>query len=275
MRVSPDFFAAMGTPVLRGRDFTDGDDANSPQVAIVNEAFAHQFFPGKNPLGGHFGIDGPVSSGAIEIVGVVKNTKLTTLREGSPSMYYRPARQRGIPTAAFAVRSTGDLNALAAGLLRAAHDVDARLAVKDVAPFHEVVDRTLLTERLVAQVSSGFGILALLVASIGLYGVLAYGVARRTREIGIRTALGASRGNVHWLVLRESLLLFCLGLAAGVPASLMATRSVAPMLFGLAPADLTTIVVAALVLLGAVLAASYLPARRATKIDPMEALRYE
>jgi predicted permease len=275
MRVSPDFFAAMGTPVLRGRDFTDGDEADSPQVAIVNEAFARQFFPGQNSLGRHFGVDGPASSGTIEIVGVVKNTKLTTLREGPPSMYYRPVRQRGIPTAALVVRTTGNLNALAAGLLRAAHDVDARLAVKDVAPFTEVVDRTLLTERLVAHVSSGFGILALLVASIGVYGLLAYGVVRRTREIGIRTALGASRQRVQWLVLRESLLLFGLGLAAGVPTALVATRSVAPMLFGLAPADLATIVAATFVLLGVVLTASYLPARRATKVDPMEALRHE
>ncbi len=275
MRVSPDFFAAMGTPLLRGRNFTDAEDAISTQVAIVNESFAREFFPGKDALRGRFGTDGPASSGAIEIVGVVRDTKLGTLREDRPSIYYRPVRQRKVSSARFVVRTTDGMGKLTAGLLRIAHDVDRRMTLKDVVPFTEVVDRTLVVERVMANVSSAFAVLALLIASVGLYGLIAHNAARRTKEIGIRMALGASSASVQWMVLRRSLLLVGLGLAAGVPLSLVVTRSIASMLFGLSPADPATIVTAVLVLLVAALAACYLPARRAARVDPMTALRHE
>ncbi len=275
MRVSPGFFTTMGTPLLEGRDFTNRDDANSPQVAIVNEAFAREFFPGNSPLRRRFGVDGPASSRSIEVVGVVKDTKLTSLRATSPNVYYRPARQRPVPAATFAVRTTGGLDTLTSALLGVAKDVDPRATIKDPVPFTKLVDRTLLVERLAAQVSSALGLLALLVASIGLYGLVAFAVARRTREIGIRMAVGASGAAVQWMVLRESLAVLGLGLALGVPAALAATRPVASMLFGLSPADPATVMATAVVLVTITLAASYFPARRATRIDPVEALRNE
>ena len=189
-------------------------------------------------------------------------------------MCYRSVFQV-VPGPALAVRATGDLNAIAAGLQRIAHDIDPRLTLKDVVPFTEMEDRTLVIERMVAQVSAAFGVLALVVACVGLYGVLAYGVARRTREIGVRIALGASRGGVQWMVLRESLVLLGLGFALGVPAALAATRLVASMLFGLTPADPVTMAASLLVMVGVSLAAAFVPARRAARVDPMVALRYE
>ena len=275
LSISPEFFAAMGTPLLEGRDFSDHDHAGTRKVAIVNESFARQFFPGQDPVGRHFGIEGPSSAGAIEIVGLVKDTRWIDLRRKPPAMYYRPSRQSGIWGECLAVRTTADLSTVAAALERIVHDIDPRLTLKDVVPFTEMEDRTLVIERLVAQVSAAFGVLALVVACVGLYGVLAYGVARRTREIGVRMALGASRGGVQWMVLRESLVLLGLGFALGVPAALAATRLVASMLFGLRPADPVTMAAALTVMAAVSLAAAWVPARRAARVDPMVALRYE
>lgn len=252
----------MGTPLLLGRDFTDRDDANSPPVAIVNESFARQFLPADHPLGHRFGF---------EIAGVVKDTRWVNLRDKPPPMYYRPYLQWDGTPATLVVRGA----ATALQLRRLAHSIDPHLGLKDVAPFREMEDRTLTTERMVAQGSAAFGLLALLVACVGLYGVLAYAVARRTGEIGIRMALGASRAGVQWMVLRESLLLLMLGFAIGAPAALIATRYTASMLFGLTSADPLTIcgVLASLLLVA--FAASSVPARRAASVDPLLALRCE
>jgi predicted permease len=274
LHISPGFLGAMGTPLLAGRDFTEHDNAG-PEVAIVNESFSRQFFPGQSPVGRHFGIDGPSSSGTFEIVGVVRNTKWLDLRRDAPAMYYRSALQVGPGVASLAVRASGDLHAIGAAVQRIAHEIDPRLSLKDVVPFTEMRDRTLVIERMVAQVSAAFGALALIVACVGLYGVLAYGVARRTREIGVRMALGASRGGVQWMVLRESLLLLGLGFAIGVPAALAATRLVASMLFGLTPSDPVTMAASLLVMAGVSLAAAIVPARRAARVDPTVALRYD
>ncbi len=276
LHISPGFFAAMGTPVLAGRDFSDHDNPTARPVAIVNQAFARRFFPApQDPIGRHFGIDGPASAAAFEIVGVVKDTRWTDLRTAPAAMYYRPALQAGAGSATLAVRASTDLATLSAALRQTAHDLDPHLTLNDMVPFTEMEDRNLVIERMVAQVSTAFGLLALMVACIGLYGVLAYNVARRTREIGIRMALGASRRAVQWIVLRESLLLLALGFTLGLPAALATTRLIATMLYGLTPADPVTIAAALATLTTIALAASFLPARRASRVDPQIALRFE
>jgi predicted permease len=273
MRISPGFFAAMSTPILAGRDFTDGDDASARQVAIVNEAFARKYFAGVNPVGRQFHASETPDVGPIQIAGLVKDTKPLGLREAASPIYYRPYRQQYGGAVTLAVRSAGDPLGVAAGIERASREIDPGIALTDVVPFTEIQDRTLATERMVAQSSAAFGALALIVACIGLYGVLAYSVARRTREIGVRMALGATRGGVEWMVLRESLALVALGFAAGVPCALALGRFVAAMLYGLTPADAGNLVVASAVMMAVAGMGAFLPARRAAKVDPMTALR--
>jgi predicted permease len=276
-RITPGFLSAMGTILIAGRDFTTADDARGRPVAVVNRAFASRFFPGVDPVGRRFfRSDGRQTRDEMEIVGVVQSSKWVNLRDESPAMYYRPyAQMGGSPRVRFAIRANGDLEALAAAIKSTAPSVDRDMTVENVVPFSVIVDRTLVVERLVAQVSSAFGLLALATAGVGLYGLLAYGVARRRREIGVRMALGATAGAVEWMILGESLALFGCGCAIGVPLALVANRQASSMLYGLTPGDPLTVVLA-LVTLGVVTAAaSYVPARRAATIDPMLALRDE
>lgn len=276
LRVSPGFFAAMGTPILLGRDFTDRDDASAPKVALVNESFVRQYFGNDNPIGKRFGIRGPNASGFVEIAGVVKDAKRERLRDAVPPTFYRPFTQAGTETwMTLAVRASGNLGPLAQAIRQIGATIDPGISVSGFTPFNEIVDQSLLSERMVAEISSAFGALALVVAAVGLYGVLAYRVARRTREIGVRMALGASRGGVQWMVLRESLVLLGLGAALGVPLALGGTRFVEAMLYGVTPGDPSTMAIALGVLLLVSLAAAYIPARRAARVDPMVALRCE
>lgn len=272
-RVSPHFLAAMGTRILSGRDFEDRDAAGAPPVAIVNVAFVREVLRTDRPLGQHFGTNPSTSSSEIEIVGVVEDAKWMNLRETPLPMFYRPVQQALPPEATFALRATGNLEALGQALSREAKAIDEGAALENVVPFTDMVNRTLATERLVAHVSTAFGLLALLIVCVGLYGVLAYGVASRTREIGVRMALGATRSTVRWMVLRESLTLLAVGLPIGVAAALIGTRFIASMLFELAPNDPATIAGTVLLLGVVALAAAYLPARRATRVDPLNALR--
>ena len=275
-RVSPGFLRAMGTPLLAGRDFTESDNERGPLVAIVNESFARQFLTGRNPIGERFFRAGPRSGELMEIIGVVRDTKWANLRDDSPSMYYRPYRQMGgTPAVRFAIRSSGDPRALAAQVTQAAHTIDRHMAVRNIVPFSDIIDQTLVVERLVAQVSAAFGALALLIAAIGLYGVLAYSVVRRRREIGVRIAIGAPPGAVEWMVMRESLALVVCGAAIGLPVAIGTTRLMSSILFGLSPQDLGSTVAALAVLLAATVFAAYLPARRAAATDPILALRAE
>ena len=191
-------------------------------------------------------------------------------------MYYRPYRQMGgTPIVRFALRTSGDPNAVAPLLIQAAQSVDRRMAVRNVVPFREIVNRTLVIERLIAHVSAAFAVLALLTAAVGLYGVLAYSVVRRRREIGVRIAIGARPGAVEWMIVRESLVLLACGVALGIPASMMITRLVSSLLFGLSPQDPATIIAALSALAIATMAAAYVPAKRAARIDPIVALREE
>ena len=276
-RVSPGFIAAMGTRLLEGRDFTAADSDRSTPVAIVNQLFAARFFPGRHPIGQKFfQLGGSRSGEPMEIVGVVQDSKWVNLRDTAPVMYYRPyAQQGGTPVVRLAIRGSADPELLAASLIALAQSIDRRASLTNVSPFRDVVNRSLLVERLVAQVSAAFGALALLIAAVGLYGVLAYGVARRRREIGVRIAVGASRTAVEWMFLRESFVLLAAGLAIGLPAAILLTRLVSSMLYGLGPQDPTAMAAVVIVLASATAAASFVPARRAAAIDPIVALREE
>lgn len=273
-RVSPGFFDATATPLLRGRDFTESDAAGGGKIAIINQTFARLLFPGLNPIGLRFNSDSSPKD-ALQIVGLVKDTKWMNLRQAAPPTYYVPYAQAATSYVTFAIRTAGNVQALAAALPGIVHDADSRLTVADPATFAEIEDRTLVVERQVADVSSAFGGLALSIACVGIYGILAYGVARRTREIGVRMALGASRQAMYWMVLRESLALVTAGFAIGAPVALAGGRLVRSMLFGVAAFDAETLAAAFAILLATALIAAYIPARRAAAVDPMNALRYD
>lgn len=209
------------------------------------------------------------------VVGLVAGVKWHTLREDSPVIYYMPYRQEDSASVTFAIRSNGDLSALAAQIPAIVASVDAGMVTSDVVPFTDIVNRTLVVERLIAQVSTAFAVFGLVIACVGLYGVLAFAVVRRTREIGLRIALGARPRSVEWLFLRETVVLLLTGFAVGVPAAYLVTRSVSSLLFGLDPGDPTTTAVVMALLSVTALAASWIPARRAAAIDPMRALREE
>jgi predicted permease len=270
--VGPRFFETMGTPLVSGRGFDLRDDENAPKVAVINEAAARYYFPDGSPLGRRF--DQSKNKG-IEIVGVVKDARHYGLREQAPRMFYLPLLQHGTPPNFLAVRTAGDPRGMAAAVRQALQEVDPKLPVVEVTTLGEQVDASLVPERLIATISGFFGFLALLLSCVGLYGLMSYAVARRTAEIGIRMALGARPGNVLWMVLREALLLALVGVATGLPAALAATRLIESLLFGLTPADPTTVSLATLLMIAVAASASYLPARRASRVDPMVALRYE
>jgi hypothetical protein len=264
----------MGTRLLAGRDLSDRDHGSSQFVAVVNEAFVRHFGVKGNPLGQRFERSYTSRTDSLEIVGLVKDAKWATLREDPRPIYYVPYQQSaGRPQIRLAVRGTGDLKALARSIVQTAQAIDPSLGIPSVVPFTEVINRSLVTERLVAHVSTAFATLGLLIACIGLYGLLAYSVVRRRREIGVRIAIGASPGSVEWMMLRESLVLLAIGFAIGLPAGIFVVRLVSSMLFELQPGDPVTIAATFATLTLATVAASYLPARRAAGIDPVQALR--
>jgi predicted permease len=276
-RVSPGFLGAMGTPLIAGRDFLASDDEDAPLVAIVNESFARRFLPGEEPIGAHFLREGGSRSGQpIEIVGVAKDTKWVNLRDESPAMWYRPYRQMGgTPQVRLALRTSGEPELVAGALLRLARDVDKQISLSNVVPFRQVVDRALVIERIVAQVSTALGAVALLIAAVGLHGVVAHGVARRRREIGLRIALGARPGAIERMLVAEALTLVVLGAVLGILAATAVTRFVASMLFGLSPQDPASIGVAVGALAITTAGAAYLPARGAARTEPLSVLREE
>ena len=271
--VGPRYFATMGIPVVAGREFTDSDTKGAPKVAIINETMAKYFFGTDNPIGQHFGV-GRTTPADIEIVGVVKDVRSLQLRNEAPRFIYLPYRQDdSLTSLTFYVRSAQAGPAAASAVRQAVQRLDPNLPIFDMKAMTVQVDESLFIERMVAVLSVAFGGLATLLAALGLYGVMSYAVARRTREIGIRMALGAERGGVLWLVLREVAVLACAGIAAGLFCALWLTRQVQSQLFGLSPNDPLTIGGAVLLLAFVALAAGYVPARRATAIDPMHALR--
>lgn len=286
-RISPNYFATMGIPILSGRDFTlqdttevkhgpDPDDFN-PDRAIINEKFARKYFAGRNPLGMHIGFGSdPGTKTDIEIVGVVKDVKYTNLRDEIPEQVFLPylaERRSGEMT--IYVRGNLDPQALMSEVRRRVQQLDANIPLYGLRTVNEQIDLSLRTERLVAGLSAIFGGLATLLAVIGLYGVMAYTVTRRTREIGIRLALGADSSRVLWMVMKEVLLLVAVGTLIAVPLALVLTRLVASQLYGLAPHDPLTLATSIVLLTVAAGTAGFIPAWRASRIAPTQALRYE
>ena len=273
--VGPGFFATIGQPLIAGREFTVKDVDGAPRVAIINETMAKYFFGTSSPIGRHIGW-GRDATPAIEIVGVARDSKMSRLRQQIPRVVYTPYMQESeIGDMTFYARAHGDAAGMGTLVRQTAQRVDASLPVFNMKTMTTVVSESLFIERIVAALSVAFGALATLLAAIGLYGVMSYSVARRTREIGIRMALGAERSSVLWLVLREVTLMVVVGVAIGVPIALALSRVVQSQLFALSAQDPLALAGAAVVLIAVALLAGYLPARRATRIDPMLALRYE
>lgn len=276
--VTPGYFKTMGVPLLEGRDFRPSDAGkDSPKVCIINEKFARKYFPDGRALGHRIGMGGdPGTKTDIEVIGIFRDMRYEGVKDEVPIEMVRPYEQMDFTLGMWVyIRTARDPLETFSAARRAVQQVDATLPVADMKTLEKQVDNSLLTERLVASLSSAFGILATLLASIGLYGVMAYTVARRTREIGIRMALGAATGNVLWLVMQEVLVLVSIGIVLGLGASWGLTRFVKTQLYGIAPNDLMTIVVATAGIACVALAAGYVPARRATRVDPIQALRWE
>lgn len=279
--ISPGFLETMKIPLLLGRDLDERDRENAPLVALVNETMARRFFPGVSPIGARFGFRRSETGTDIEVVGVVKDARYDSLRRDLPPTVYLPMRQTidNLGAMRFQVRSAGDPKSLIPAVRGAVESLDKMLPLYDVRTQLEQIDALLLQERLFARLTGFFSLLALLLVCVGLYGILSYAVARRTGEIGIRMALGAQRGDIATMVLRETLRLVALGIVLGVPASFAVARSassvIAGLLFGLSPTDVATVVGATLVMLAVAGFAGFLPARRASRVDPMVALRYE
>jgi len=236
---------------------------------------AQQFFPNTSPLGSHFGTSGPESSSETEIVGVVKDVRSVSVTEQFQPMVYFPLAQHPQPLDHFAIRFSGVAETVVPQVREAIKQVNRNIAIDEVVSLSDHIGRSLVQQKLVARLASFFGLLALMLACIGLYGVLSYAVARRTNEIGIRMALGAEQSTVLWLVLREAMALVMAGVVIGLTSAIYTTRIAEGLLFQLRPTDPLTLAAASLLLIVIGTLAGYLPARRATKVDPMTALRYE
>jgi len=273
------YFNALGLPILLGRGFVPEDSVGTKRVAVINETMARTYFGGESPLGRTFTVgDGSPQDGEwqnLEIVGVVKDAKYMGLGEQQmPAAFYPHSQHIGYRYY-FIARYAGDKDATARAVAQIVSDIDPNLPVYDFTTLAQVVDDSVLNHRLVAQLCTFFGLLAVLLASIGIYGLMSYGVSRRTNEFGVRLALGADRRHVIWLVLRETMLLVAAGLLIGLVTVPAISRFVGSFLFGLKPYDAISIGSAVFVLSLVALLAGYLPARRAAKVDPMIALRYE
>jgi predicted permease len=275
--VSPGFFATLKIPLHAGRDFTERDSTGAPRVVVVNEKFAHHYFGEHGAVGRHIGLGSdPGTKTDIEIVGVVGDTKYETMRLETPRQVFFPYLQNNWAAQMTAyVRTDLGPAQMFPALRTAVRRMDANLPVYLMKTVEHQRDDSLSVERLAASLSTAFGVLATVLAAIGLYGVMAFLVARRTREIGIRIALGARTGNVIWLVMREVLLLVGIGVAIGLPAAFAVTRQRASQLYDITPNDPATIALATLGIAAIAALSGYLPTRRATRIDPVTSLRYE
>jgi predicted permease len=289
--ISPGYFKTLGVPVLRGREFDARDEGaaaagppntndgrgNGYSHVIVNESFAKKYFGETDPIGRHIGFGGnPGTPTPLEIVGVVRDSKYTGVRDDIPRTVFFPLLEERTPSSITVyVRTTADPAAGFSAAQRTVRDLDSRVPVYNLRTLERQIDRSLVVERFVATLSTAFGVLATLLAVVGLYGVMAFTVARRTREIGVRMALGAVQGDVVWLVMREVLMLVTAGMILGLAAAWGLGRVVGAQLYGVTPNDPFTIAAAAAILAAVSLAAGYIPAIRATRVNPVLALRYE
>jgi predicted permease len=276
--VSSDYWKTMGVPLVAGRDFSDQRDTGKKlTVAIVNRKFATHFFGDKSPLGRRIGFGGgPKTKLDMEIVGVTEDSLYEGPREGVHRQVFLPFSQSDYPAGvAFYVRTSIDSKSLFAALRRKVQELDSGMPVYGMKTLERQLDETLSTERLIAVLSAAFGLLATVLAALGLYGVMAFMVARRTKEIGLRMALGAPQKQVIWMVMRETLLLVAAGLAIGVPTAFAVSKYVSTQLYGVKATDIVSATAALFILAVVAAGAGFLPARRASTIDPIQALRYE
>ncbi|HWZ75809.1 MAG TPA: ABC transporter permease [Candidatus Sulfotelmatobacter sp.] len=289
-RVSPQFFQTVGQPIIRGRAFTDQDTATSQMVAVVNQTFVKKFFPKEDPIGRHFGVFDQKYASHFEIVGIVADAKYNNPREPYRSMYFRPmtqfnrnvtgrqffmAESRSVYPNSITVQYAGDAASLESMARRTLANINPDLTVVSFKSLDYQVADNFNGERLISRLTGLFGLLALVLASVGLYGITAYSVARRTNEIGVRMALGANRSHVVVMVMRRALVLVAIGLAIGIPVALLGGRLMRAQLYGVRTYDPVTLAGAVFVLAACAALAGFIPARRAATIEPMHALRQE
>ena len=275
--VGPEYFSTLGIPILMGREIEAQDTAGSIRAAVINQTFAHRFFPNTNPIGKYVRDIYPGNPGEMVVVGVAADAKHNDLREKAEPRIYGPIANPlwEDPAAVYEVRTYADPQAVTAALRQVVREAAPTLPRITVRTMSGLVDDSLETDRFIEQLAGAFSLLALLLAAIGLYGLMAYTVSRRTKDIGIRLALGAEQGNILWQVLRETLVLVLMGIIIGVPFALGGTHLLRRMLFGLGFADPVAILFAATMLAVVSVLAGFLPAWRASQVDPMVALRYE
>jgi predicted permease len=275
--VSPGYFSALGVPLLSGREFNDGDGASRPKVAVISEAMAKKYFVGRNPLGLHFAFGaGNDVKPNIEIVGVVKGMKQSHVQDPDVPYIYLPYAQRDkIREMTFYAYTQQQPLLMTTALRDQVRELDPNLPIYNVKTLEQVIDEDLFGARMTAGLSAGFGTLAALLAAMGIYGVLAYLVVQRTREIGIRMALGAETAHVRLLIVKEVGTMVLLGVAVGLPLAYGLARLSESLLFGVHAGDPTVYALGLALIALIALAACYIPARRATRVDPLVALRYE
>jgi predicted permease len=269
--VTPGYFATMGIPLVRGRDFAESDRDGAGDVAILNEAFAEALFPGQDAVGRTVTTDDRV----VTVIGVARNAKYRSLGEPQRNFIYVPFAQRYMGRTSLLVKTIGAATSVASPIRRIVQEVDPRLPILRQQTMDEQTVTSLFPQRVAAYVSGGLGTVALLLVLMGIYGVTAFSVSQRTREIGVRVALGAQRSHVLRLVLRQGVVLAAVGVVVGSLAAFGATRLLASLLYGLPPTDVVAFGGAAVALGLAAVAASWVPARRAARVDPIVALRSE
>jgi predicted permease len=278
MQTGPRFFSTMQIPMLQGREIDEGDRAGALPVAVISETFARTFFPNQDPLGRQLHIGGSPGPLDVEIVGVAAAARYGPLKFTNPPVVYVPFAQiavKQIRQMTYALRTDGDPLRHASTIRQIVHDADSRIPITSITTQAAEIDQTINQEIVLARLCTAFAILALVIASVGLYGTMSYGVARRTREIGIRMALGARRTAVMWMVMREVLILTAIGLVISIPLARGTSRFITSFLFNLTPADPRAIAIALATLVTAAVIAAYGPARRAVRIEPTTALREE
>ena len=273
--VGIDFFPTLGIPIVGGRGFGPQDTSTSPKVGVINQSLARKRFPNINPVGRRFKADRE-NSDWIQIVGICADTRYSDLRDDPPPQFFLPyVQQPEVGTMVYQVRTNMQPSTLFPALRSVVQSVDRDLPIIDFRTQREQINATMQMERAFAALTAGFGVLALALACVGIYGIMAYSVAQRTNEIGIRIALGAQPGQVRRMILRESTWITGVGIAVGLAAALALTRLVRSMLYGVTSSDPTALAGGVVLLLAVALVATWIPARRAASVQPIDALRHE